>query len=198
MTITTSFADVKQADLRLRTRRLPEVTFLTVEARMLPHEREFTIAAVVEGQTLPPPALHRMAFKALAGAWVVVRVVVTTRATRVVEPDILHSAGRMRTGPLFVTLLAWHGLVFAVEREVGAVVVECLPVQRYQGALATVLRMALPARAGETAVHTRSGGHALPDPGVADEALLRGRRRRQQMAIIAVSGARVSVGEGRR
>lgn len=198
--ISTGSTDVKQADLHVRACRRSGMTFLTVEPRVLAHERELAVATVIESQMVPPPALHRMTFKAMAGAGIVVRVVVATGATRMVEPEVLHPVGRMRAGLLCVTLLARHRPVLAIEREVGIAVVERLSVQRYQGGSAAVLRMALPARTGEVAVHTRPGGHAFPDPGVADQALLRGRRRRQQMATITVPGApaRMGLREGSR
>jgi len=52
MTILAGLADVKQADLHWGLRRPAGMTLLAIEPGVSAHEREFAVAAVVEGQIL--------------------------------------------------------------------------------------------------------------------------------------------------
>jgi hypothetical protein len=72
-----------------------------------------------------------------------------------------------------MAFLTREGLVPAVERKVGAVVIEGLPIQRYRDDLsALVFRVALPACTCKLAMKTGSRCHSLLNLSVAGQAFL--------------------------
>jgi hypothetical protein len=152
MTVLAGLADVAQANLCPSRGHPAGMTSLALELGVRTQKREPAVMVVIERQVIAAPALQGMAFQAVAGTWVIVRIVVAICAPLVVKAGILHSADAIRVGFL-VALLTRQNLMFAIERKVRAAMIEGLRVQRHQARLgASVLRMTLPACAGEFAM----------------------------------------------